>query len=397
MLTLSLDAARLAAALDTVRLRRRHRSRARRRCTASCSTPTPRPCTWSPPTATASPPPHSPGPPRTAAAVPAGRAGGVAGGGSWTRCCGCWPAATGDAYRHQHGRRAVEVTAGRRSVRAGAAPDDYPDWRRLEPAPARHRVPLDGPAFRAALAGRAGAAQGPGRDSLRRRRPHARPRTATLAVGGDGDLLRVGVNRDFLLDALGRPRPARARARRPDHPARDPHSRPPRLVPPHARRPVHPLTDPGASAGQAPTGPNTCRPHGLVPSPTRARPGPEAPRQGRPDRTYRLALTRARPVQTAESPAAAYRVPPSAGRARVVGRGGGRRGSGAGRRVDRARGRGRIGRGCVGSVGVGGGVPLGVVITTGGGTAAGGQPASPWAGTAGRGPRPWTRARSSTR
>ena len=97
----------------------------------------------------------------------------------------------------------VEVTAGRRSVRAGAAPDDYPDWRRLEPAPARHRVPLDGPAFRAALA--AGPALRRDRDGI----PYdaivlTLAGDGTLEVGGDGDLLRVGVNRDFLLDALGR-------------------------------------------------------------------------------------------------------------------------------------------------------------------------------------------------
>ena len=54
------------------------------------------------------------------------------------------------------GRRPGEVAAGDRTVRARVVADEFPDWRRLEPAPAPHRVALDGPAFRAALA--AGAA-----------------------------------------------------------------------------------------------------------------------------------------------------------------------------------------------------------------------------------------------
>ena len=45
------------------------------------------------------------------------------------------------------------ATAGDRTVRTPVVADEFPDWRRLEPAPAPHRVVLDGPAFRAALAG----------------------------------------------------------------------------------------------------------------------------------------------------------------------------------------------------------------------------------------------------
>ncbi len=97
---------------------------------------------------------------------------------------------------------AVEVSAGGRSARATAMPDDYPDWRRLEPASAAHRVPLAGPAFRQALAA------GP---TIRKIHNGVEYDTVVLtlgtdgalAVGGAGDVLRVGVNRDFLLDALG--------------------------------------------------------------------------------------------------------------------------------------------------------------------------------------------------
>ena len=96
----------------------------------------------------------------------------------------------------------VEIAAGGRSVRAPAVPDEFPDWRRLEPAPARHRVPLDGPAFRAALA--AGPATRRSRDDGADYDTVVLTLAAdgALTVGGDGDLLRVGVNRDFLLDAL---------------------------------------------------------------------------------------------------------------------------------------------------------------------------------------------------
>ena len=96
----------------------------------------------------------------------------------------------------------VEVAAGGRSVRAPAVPDEFPDWRRLEPAPARHRVPVDGPAFRAALAvgpaTRRSRDDGADYDSV----VLTLAADGALTVGGEGDLLRVGVNRDFLLDAL---------------------------------------------------------------------------------------------------------------------------------------------------------------------------------------------------
>jgi DNA polymerase III sliding clamp (beta) subunit (PCNA family) len=93
------------------------------------------------------------------------------------------------------------ATAGGRTVRTAAVPDEFPDWRRLEPAPAPHRVALDGPAFRAALAG--GAAVRKDRDGV----PYdavvlTLDADGELTVGGDGDVLQVGVNRDFLLDAL---------------------------------------------------------------------------------------------------------------------------------------------------------------------------------------------------
>jgi DNA-binding transcriptional MerR regulator len=96
----------------------------------------------------------------------------------------------------------VAVTAGGRSLRGPAATDDFPDWRALEPAPAPHRVPLDGPAFRAAVA--AGPATRRTRDDgvdydtvVLTLRPDGE-----LTVGGGDDGLRVGVNRDFLFDAL---------------------------------------------------------------------------------------------------------------------------------------------------------------------------------------------------
>jgi DNA polymerase III subunit beta len=93
------------------------------------------------------------------------------------------------------------VTAGDRTVRAPVVPDEFPDWRRLEPDPAPHRVALDGPAFRAALAG--GPAIRKDRDGI----PYdavvlTLGADGELTVGGEGDLLQVGVNRDFLLDAV---------------------------------------------------------------------------------------------------------------------------------------------------------------------------------------------------
>jgi DNA polymerase III subunit beta len=108
--------------------------------------------------------------------------------------------AAGDAVVTVRGD-AVEIAAAGRSVRGLAAADDFPDWRTLEPAPAPHRVPVDGPAFRAALA--AGPAVRKDRDGA----PYEAvvltlDAAGGLTVGGTGDVLRVGVNRDFLLDAL---------------------------------------------------------------------------------------------------------------------------------------------------------------------------------------------------
>jgi DNA polymerase-3 subunit beta len=93
------------------------------------------------------------------------------------------------------------VSAGGRSVRTTGEADGYPDWRRLEPKPAPHRVPLSGPAFRQALA--AGPAIRKVRDGVEYDTVVLTlAANGALSVGGDGDLLRVGVNRDFLLDAL---------------------------------------------------------------------------------------------------------------------------------------------------------------------------------------------------
>lgn len=97
----------------------------------------------------------------------------------------------------------VEVTAGGRSVRGPAAPDDFPDWRALQPAPGRHRVELAAADLRAAVV--AGPATRQERDGV--------PYDAVvltlgpdgeLTVGGAGDALEVAVNRDYLLDAVGR-------------------------------------------------------------------------------------------------------------------------------------------------------------------------------------------------
>lgn len=110
--------------------------------------------------------------------------------------------ATGDARLTVAGD-AVTLDVGDRSVRGTQDPGDFPDWRGLEPKPLPHRVPLDVPAFRAALAA------GP---AIRKVRQPAGVEYETvvlvlgadgeLTVGGAGDGLRVGVNRDFLLDAL---------------------------------------------------------------------------------------------------------------------------------------------------------------------------------------------------
>lgn len=100
---------------------------------------------------------------------------------------------------------AVRIAVGDREVRGEAAPAaDFPDWRRFAPAPGRHEVALDGPAFRAALAA------GPAVTKLRESDGAAYEMVVLtlgtdgeLTVGGTGDALRVGVNRDFLLDAVG--------------------------------------------------------------------------------------------------------------------------------------------------------------------------------------------------
>jgi len=123
------------------------------------------------------------------------------------------PVAVVDELRALGGTVAVRTadgqlvaTAGDRTVRTPVVADEFPDWRRLEPPPAPHQVPLDGHAFRAALAG--GPAVRKDRDGI----PYdavvlTLGADGELTVGGDGegdgDVLRVGVNREFLLDALG--------------------------------------------------------------------------------------------------------------------------------------------------------------------------------------------------
>lgn len=98
---------------------------------------------------------------------------------------------------------AVEIAAGGQVLRGTAAPaGDYPDWRRFAPAPARHEVTLDVPAFRAAVQA------GPSVPKVREDGVAYRTVVLVLGpdggltVGGAGDGVRVGVNRDFLLDAL---------------------------------------------------------------------------------------------------------------------------------------------------------------------------------------------------
>ncbi|HST64978.1 MAG TPA: MerR family transcriptional regulator [Mycobacteriales bacterium] len=94
------------------------------------------------------------------------------------------------------------VTAGDRTVRVPAAADGFPDWRRLEPAPAAHRVVVDGPAFRAAVS--AGAATRKDHHGVAYDAIVLTLDGGELGVGGAGGTLAVGVNRDYLLDALGR-------------------------------------------------------------------------------------------------------------------------------------------------------------------------------------------------
>lgn len=93
------------------------------------------------------------------------------------------------------------VTAGELSLRTPADADGFPDWRRLEPPAAAHRIALAGPAFRTAVA--AGPATPKDRDGVPYEAVVLTLDGDELTVGGTGDTLRVGVNRDFLLDALG--------------------------------------------------------------------------------------------------------------------------------------------------------------------------------------------------
>lgn len=93
------------------------------------------------------------------------------------------------------------VTAGDRTVRTPAGADGFPDWRALEPAAAAHRVVVDGPAFRAAVS--AGATTRKDRAGVPYDAIMLTLDGDALGVGGAGDTLAVGLNRDFLLDALG--------------------------------------------------------------------------------------------------------------------------------------------------------------------------------------------------
>ena len=98
---------------------------------------------------------------------------------------------------------AVSVAAGGEVVRGTAAPaGDYPDWRRFEPAPARHEVTLDGPAFRAAVAAGPTVAKVRADGEAYRTVVLVLGPDGALTVGGAGDGVQVGVNRDFLLDAI---------------------------------------------------------------------------------------------------------------------------------------------------------------------------------------------------
>jgi DNA polymerase III subunit beta len=112
------------------------------------------------------------------------------------------PVAVLDELRGTPGPLTVDgellTTAGGRTIRIPAVADGFPDWRGLEPAAAAHRVVVDGAAFRSLVA------SGP----VARKDHLGEAIVLTLdggelAVGGAGDTLAVGVNRDFLLDALG--------------------------------------------------------------------------------------------------------------------------------------------------------------------------------------------------
>jgi DNA-binding transcriptional MerR regulator len=83
------------------------------------------------------------------------------------------------------------ISAGDRTARLPAEADGFPDWRSLEPPAAAHRVVVDGPAFRAAVSSSPAGTIVLTLDG------------DELAVGGVGDTLAIGVNRDYLLNALG--------------------------------------------------------------------------------------------------------------------------------------------------------------------------------------------------
>ena len=91
------------------------------------------------------------------------------------------------------------VTSGERTLTVAAEPDGFPDWRSLEPSNPPHRVVVDGPALRAAVTS-GPATHKDGYDAVVLTLDEG-----SLTVGGTGDTLAVGVNRDYLLDALGHP------------------------------------------------------------------------------------------------------------------------------------------------------------------------------------------------
>ncbi|HEY6745443.1 MAG TPA: MerR family transcriptional regulator [Mycobacteriales bacterium] len=114
------------------------------------------------------------------------------------------PVAVVDELRGAPGPVTVDgerVTAGGRTVRVPAAADGFPDWRRLEPPAAAHRVVVDGPALRAAV--RSGPATRKEQAGFAYDAVVLTLDGGELGVGGAGDTLAIGVNRDFLLDALG--------------------------------------------------------------------------------------------------------------------------------------------------------------------------------------------------